>query len=161
MTIQDKYMLIVSDDNEQYHLSVYDLENKKLHHRLKSHRSYITQAIFLSEKNHVATSSWDCSVRVWDISDAQALRRFMVGQAKLICLQEYKNKFILSGGENGNINVWDWRSEIPVHFFQAHNNYVYLVNCTPQHFISCGGDNKVKVWDFIKKEESEMEEEGR
>lgn len=50
-------------------VSVWDAESKMFLTALKSHESQVSKAIFLSEPGWLATSSWDCTVKIWDLNN--------------------------------------------------------------------------------------------
>ena len=48
-------------------MSVWDTKSKMFLTALKSHQSQVSRAIFLKEPGWLATSSWDCTVKIWDL----------------------------------------------------------------------------------------------
>jgi WD40 repeat protein len=50
-------------------ISIWDVKTKMFLAALKSHESQISKVIFLSTPGWLASSSWDCTVKIWDLSN--------------------------------------------------------------------------------------------
>lgn len=80
-------------------------------------------------------------------------------------MKKFRNDpFILSGGDDGIIKVWDLRqfqSGCPVATFKHHSAYVTSVEWHPTDatvFAASGADNQVTIWDLAVEKDDENEE---
>lgn len=46
-------------------ISIWDSKSKMLLTAIKGHKGQVSQVIFLTNQKYMATSSWDCNVRVF------------------------------------------------------------------------------------------------
>jgi WD40 repeat protein len=100
----------------------------------------------------LASCGYDCTVRIWDISNSfefdKEARKYE-GIFPLLTLAELDENTVAFGGDDCLITVWDWRKDMIMHKCYAHlGSTTSLTVCFPNLLYSIGGDCKIKVWKY-------------
>jgi len=103
-----------------------DLDTKKCIATLKGHTDYIVSICWCGDEKYLASSSWDCSIRIWDLETMECITTFTYGHFEIESLCWYDNKLI-SGDDHGNIMRWNVHNLI--------SNYKLFYNLTKLRFI--------------------------
>lgn len=129
---------------------------------LRGHNHFVSDVVFSSDAQCAISSSWDGTLRLWDVADGHCIRRF-VGHTKdvLSVALSGDNRQIVSGGRDRSIKLWNTLGEMKYNLVDnakgdtkatAHDEWVSCVRFSPAPssplLVSCGWDKKVKVWDF-------------
>ena len=122
--------------------------------RLTGHSHFISDVVLSSDNNFALTSSWDTTMRLWDLRAGRTTYRF-VGHTKdvLSVTMSPDNRQIISGSRDKTIKLWNTLAECKYDFEPAnsHTDWVTCVRFTPSTkepmIISAGWDNTVKLWD--------------
>lgn len=63
-------------------------------------------------------------------------------------------EFVLTGGRDKTIKLWDFRGAL-IKTFTGHNNWVrgLVVHPSGKYLISVGDDKTVRCWDLLRKED--------
>jgi len=69
ITANDVYFVTIAESDDEMPVSVWDVKTKMFITALKNHEYQVSKAIFLKEPGWLATSSWDCTVKIWDLRD--------------------------------------------------------------------------------------------
>jgi WD40 repeat protein len=64
-----QYFITVAESDDEMPISIWDSKSKMFLAALKSHESQVSKVIFLTDPNWMATSSWDCTVKIWNLSN--------------------------------------------------------------------------------------------
>lgn len=131
-----------------------------------------------SEQTVFASCSADRSIRIWDVrmksrKSALALEGAHPDDINVIDWNKTTDYLLLSGGEEGGLNVWDLRSvrstnkstkgdPKPVAEFQWHKGPISSVEWNPNEesvFAASGRDDQVTLWDLSV--ENDEEEDGQ
>ncbi|KAL3275877.1 hypothetical protein HHI36_020615 [Cryptolaemus montrouzieri] len=123
-----------------------------------------------NERNVLASCSVDRSVRIWDTraapSQACMLTASDAHTNDVNVISWNKNEpFILSGGDDGFLHVWDLRKfqqKTPVATFKHHMGPITTVEWHPTDsavFASGGADNQIALWDLSVEKDSELSAE--
>ncbi|KFY34638.1 hypothetical protein V494_06607 [Pseudogymnoascus sp. VKM F-4513 (FW-928)] len=108
---------------------------------------------FSPNGKHVLAWTLDGCIRLWDYVtglckktyQGHANKRYSISGAFGV----YGSRaFIVSGSEDGRIVFWDTKSKEILQQLDAHDNVVLSVDTHPEsgRIVSCGLDNKIKVW---------------
>ncbi|KAF8575951.1 WD40 repeat-like protein, partial [Ramaria rubella] len=86
--------------------------------RLEGHTDAIMWVGASPDGKLIATSSWDSTVKIWDISDGSLIKTLkgIKGQSWTGCWSP-DSRFIAVGGGDRTVRVWDVRSGETVHAF--------------------------------------------
>ena len=99
------------NDQEKHSIGLYDLGAERIISSLhKIHQSYIVNVIWIDHKNYLLTGSFDCTIRVFGVSDhGRTLRALHVfrGHTDLVrCLKYIPDENLLvSAGYDTNIKL--------------------------------------------------------
>ncbi|KAI5191950.1 coatomer subunit beta' [Nematocida sp. AWRm77] len=116
---------------------------------LEGHTHFVMCAEFSCRDNRVLVScSMDHDVRVWNIETGKTVA-VLKGEKNggLNTVAYATDKYIVSGGDDGNIHVWDSAAETLVTSVAAHTGPVTSIRTTPRGFITAGEDGMVREWD--------------
>ncbi|OMJ74109.1 hypothetical protein SteCoe_27057 [Stentor coeruleus] len=122
--------------------------------RLTGHSHFISDVVLSSDNNFALTSSWDTTMRLWDLRAGRTTYRF-VGHSKdvLSVTMSPDNRQIISGSRDKTIKLWNTLAECKYDFEpqNSHSDWVTCVRFTPTTkdpmIITAGWDNLVKLWD--------------
>lgn len=122
-----------------------------------------------TEDTVFASCSADASIRIWDIRAAPGKACMLTtaaahdGDVNVISWSR-REPFLLSGGDDGALKVWDLRqfkSGSPVATFKQHVAPVTSVEWHPQDsgvFAASGADNQITQWDLAVERDPEAGE---
>ncbi|EDM07291.1 rCG54268, isoform CRA_a [Rattus norvegicus] len=122
-----------------------------------------------TEDTVFASCSADASIRIWDIRAAPGKACMLTtaaahdGDVNVISWSR-REPFLLSGGDDGTLKVWDLRqfkSGSPVATFKQHVAPVTSVEWHPQDsgvFAASGADNQITQWDLAVERDPESGE---
>ena len=122
--------------------------------RLNGHSHFISDVVLSSDNNFALTSSWDTTMRLWDLRAGRTTYRF-VGHSKdvLSVTMSPDNRQIISGSRDKTIKLWNTLAECKYDFEaqNSHTDWVTCVRFTPSTkdpmIITSSWDNTVKLWD--------------
>jgi U4/U6 small nuclear ribonucleoprotein PRP4 len=123
---------------------------------LKGHARRLCKVAFHPQGNHVATTSFDHTWRLWDIE-----------MGKEILLQDGHWKEVYGIGFHGDgnlcsttdygsiVQLWDLRSGKSIHHFFGHAKRVLCTEFSPNGFqlATAGDDGTIKIWDLRKRKQ--------
>lgn len=118
---------------------------------LKGHKNAITEIHWTQDGEHIVSCSPDYSVRLWDTWKGELKRKLIHDAFVFSCFPAVENQLVISGGNNGLINIWDFRVKYPVLSIWDAFPITAVTFAKEEHMIYCGGvDNVIKVWDLRK-----------
>lgn len=118
---------------------------------LRGHSHYVEDVVISSDGLFALSSSWDGTLRLWDINTGTTTRRF-VGHTKDVLSVAFSsdNRHIVSGSRDRSIKLWNTLGECKFTIDEAHDDWVSCVRFSPNTknpiIISGGWDKLVKVW---------------
>ncbi|NXP41702.1 FBW10 protein, partial [Leiothrix lutea] len=92
----------------------------------------------------LSTTSWDLSIRCWDIHSGACVRTFSGHYATVTCLHSHQEHFV-SGAGDGMVKVWSLKSGKCLRTLM-HSSPVWAVRMDGTHVVSGGHHGLVKVW---------------
>lgn len=127
--------------------------------QLTGHSHFISDLSLTSDNNYLLSSSWDKSMRLWDLKNGVTTQRF-VGHSKevLSCAFSSDNRQIISSGSDRVVKLWNVKGAC--RFTSApennHSDWVSSVsflgrnvskgNFANSFFASTGWDGRLKIW---------------
>eukprot|EP01012_Entosiphon_sulcatum_P052406 TRINITY_DN72030_c0_g1_i1.p2 TRINITY_DN72030_c0_g1~~TRINITY_DN72030_c0_g1_i1.p2 ORF type:complete len:320 (-),score=72.86 TRINITY_DN72030_c0_g1_i1:139-1098(-) len=119
---------------------------------LEGHTNFVQDVAISSDGQFVLSGSWDCTLRLWDLSTGQSTRRF-VGHEKDVMSVAFSadNRQIVSGSRDHKLKVWNTLGECKFTITEnGHTDWVSCVRFSPNAqnplIVSGGWDKTVKVW---------------
>jgi len=121
--------------------------------RLHGHSHFISDVSLSNDGRYAITSSWDGSLRLWNLEKGVSTRRF-VGHEKDVLAVAFSdnNRQILSGSRDRTARLWNIVGEQKYVFSEGgHSEWVSAVAFGPTSAaepicVTAGWDNLVKVW---------------
>jgi len=154
----DSNVLAASLSNDIIKLWRYNTEFSFLQD-LKSHSDIVWGLQFIQNGTKMISSSFDSSVRYWDLEKGknEFLFKVPVKEGKVYGLVYLNDKKLISVAGQNSIFFFDERDPkiCKMTIKNAHENQItkldYSQNYSPNHLASCSKDNKVKIWDLSRK----------
>ena len=150
--------------NKDIHL--YDVtDNNYLWRTFKGYTDDVTSVSFSPDGHYLASSSYDKSIRVWDLR-SQNKPRLLKGHTHYVTSVSFSphGRYLASGGEDNSVRVWDVECGCERWQLQGHTDKVTSVSFSPdgRYLASGGEDNSVRVWDVEHGcERSQLQGHGR
>ena len=121
--------------------------------RLKGHSHFVSDLKFSSDGQFCISSSWDNSLRLWDIATGKTIQNFLGHQKDVlsVCFSKDERQ-ILSGSRDGTVKLWNTLGKCKKSFKDNTKNYwiifVYFLPVDPISFISCSWDGTLDIWNM-------------
>lgn len=145
---------VPSDEQEKDVLAGYPYKS------MTGHNHFISDLSLSQDNCYLLSSSWDKTVRLWDLRTQKTSRRF-VGHTKDVYTVSFSsdNRQIISAGADKGIKLWNTLAHCK--FTSEANNHSDWVSCLrysplrsasstkdniQPYFTSVGWDGKLKVW---------------
>ncbi len=114
------------------------------------HTNEIHGALFLPDGRHILTSSYDKTLKLWDLSTGREIRTFS-GHGYFIDKMDISpdGKYAISGSWDKTIKLWNIDTGKEIRTLYGHNGTVYAVAFSPdgKHILSGSADTTLKLWD--------------
>ncbi|KAI5127106.1 coatomer subunit beta' [Nematocida parisii] len=140
------YIATCSDDMQ---VKIWDYSKEiSLIKTLTGHTHFVMSGDFSPQDNKtLLTCSLDHNIIAWNIETGNAAKILKGTKVPLNTVKYIKDKYIISGGDDGKINVWDSATYNLVTSVAGHIGPVTAIHCTNRGFISTGEDGIVREWD--------------
>lgn len=153
----DGKYLVAANREEPFNLSIWDIENEKIVHKLSGHSDRVFSVAYGYEGDFVASSSYDSTIRIWDTGTGNCIKIFdarsidkdrshaPVGAVAL----SPNNEYIVGGLYSGKVVIWDFKSKDIVHIL---NNSLPIRNISfspkGDKIVVGGVYQEAQVWDI-------------
>lgn len=130
-------------------LKLWDAETGKERACFDGHVRGITDAAFFPDGQHVASASWDATVRVWNVASAREIMQFAHDHEFWEVEVSPDGQFIAAGAKDGSVIIWSAATGAPLHEILAHDDSVDALAFSPDGrlLVSGGFDGQVCAWD--------------
>ena len=125
---------------------------------LKSHSDIVWGLQFLHSGTKLVSSSFDSSIRYWDLDKNKMELKVTVPEGKLYGLVYMEDMKLMAVAGQKSIFFFDERDPktCKMSIKNAHENQIikldYSTNYPKNYLASCSKDNKIKLWDICKKD---------
>ena len=122
--------------------------------KLTGLRGWVNSITFTVDGSHLVSGSYDCSVRLWDVSKKQELMRFN-GHIRFVASVASITNKIVSGSGDSTVRIWDMSTGTELLQMNDYNNRVWSVACSPEggpseKIVASGGyDKSIHLWDML------------
>jgi guanine nucleotide-binding protein subunit beta-2-like 1 protein len=118
---------------------------------LKGHSHFVSSVSISKDNNFVISSSWDKTLRLWDLSTFKT-KTLLSGHTKDVLCATFTNdnRMIISGGMDKTMRIWNSKGENRYinTDFQGWVSCLSLLKQGKENFVAVGSwDNKVRVFD--------------
>ena len=100
--------------------------------------------------NILATGSYDCTIKIWDIESGKELRTLVGHSCGIRCLQFDDGKLI-SGSLDKTIKIWNWRTGECVRTLIGHAAGIISLHFAGSLLVSGSIDHTLRLWNFEEK----------
>jgi len=118
---------------------------------MSGHRHFVSDVTLSSDGHFALSSSWDGSLRLWDLESGEATRQFHSHTKDVLSVAfSADNRQIVSGSRDKSVKLWNTIGDCKLTIDAAHEDWVSCVRFSPSTenpiFVSAGWDKAVKVW---------------
>jgi len=113
------------------------------------HDAWISSLIELKNSELLATSSWDKTIKIWDISqDKSTCIKTLKGHSRCINkIRKLNDQMLVSAADDKTIMIWNINSNDKKTTLCGHCDKVYALLIVNEKIISGSRDKTVKIWD--------------
>lgn len=96
----------------------------------------------------LVSGSYDCTVRVWKISNGECVQRLQGHSQKVysVVLDHERNRCI-SGSMDNMVKVWSLETGACIFTLEGHTSLVGLLDLSHDRLVSAAADSTLRIWD--------------
>eukprot|EP01132_Coremiostelium_polycephalum_P007905 gene7905-9728_t len=130
-------------------LNVIDIPSRICLQTLHGHGDRVTSIQWWdsSDGDRIVSSSWDYTLRVWNLQTGKAIHVLSGHTFRVRCTQ-VRGNILVSGSWDTTVKVWDLSTGKCLHTLFGHSFNVWGVQFEGNRLVTAGWDKKVKVWNI-------------
>ncbi len=131
-----------------YEIQIYNLRESQLMANLKGHENTISSVTFSPDGRYLLSSSWDRTVRLWQLADGnQVYRLRMAVEVTSVAFSPDGSQFVI-GMTDKTAGVFNTVDGSVSKVLKGHDGSILTVACSPDgKWIATGGNDKTaKIW---------------
>jgi WD40 repeat protein len=113
--------------------------------RFEGHEAAVTGVVVLDPECFIS-SSYDRTLRLWDVATACERRRFQGHEGKVHCLVRLDDRHVASGSEDKTIRLWDVETGTEVRRIEGHEGQVTCLAILDGRILSGSTDKTLRLW---------------
>jgi len=140
--------------SDEVHL--WDLVTKELKVSLHAHTAHVWDLEFSPNETALATASNDHSIRLWDTYTGEPIAILKGHTAGVRTLSFSAAGYLITGGMDSLLCLWEYGNPEPVHKWKAHEGDVHGVKFSRKDDVaaySVGADGSIAVWNVLEGED--------
>mmetsp|Transcript_50645 Transcript_50645/g.101122 ORF Transcript_50645/g.101122 Transcript_50645/m.101122 type:complete len:316 (-) Transcript_50645:549-1496(-) len=146
---RDKTLLIWKIDQEKDNLP-------KPQKRLRGHSQFVSDCKLSSDGQFCISSSWDKTLRLWDLSSGKTLQKFIGHKKDVLSVSLSKdNRHIVSGSRDSTIKFWNsighCKETLQENGSSSLVSQVQFIPGKKSTLLSCDWTGEIKIWDISSK----------
>lgn len=162
-TVNDKEISFLVSGSRDKTLMLWDLKPEvdnflagKAKKVLKGHNHFISDLTLSADNLFVFSSSWDRSLRLWDLTTCKSIKSF-IGHEKEVLSVCFSNdsRILLSCGMDKNICMWNTLGDLQYKIGDNHKEWISKIRMSPSqknsYVVTVGWDGKLKLWTNVLK----------
>ena len=131
-------------------LEKFDMKARGVLHVFRGSNARVNGVAFTADGKRAVSSSWDGTLRYWDLED-HALIRQIAGHQNPVMSAVFSpdGKRLLSGGSDHTMRLWDLETGAEIRTFAGHPDTVWDVAFSPDGKTALSGctDGNARLWD--------------
>lgn len=126
-----------------------DIERDEVLFEMNGHKDAISSIKFYDQNRYLVSSSFDKSVRIWDINSRTLKHTILDYNSEITCLYiNHTNKLIITGSVDGEIKVWSIETSSFIATVNA-NTYISSIILTDDYkILSVLRNHTIVVWNM-------------
>eukprot|EP00123_Amoebidium_parasiticum_P009176 comp19305_c0_seq1/m.22166 comp19305_c0_seq1/g.22166 ORF comp19305_c0_seq1/g.22166 comp19305_c0_seq1/m.22166 type:complete len:898 (-) comp19305_c0_seq1:632-3325(-) len=143
------YLLTCSDDQT---IKLWDWERWACVQTFQGHGHFVMMVVFNpKDTNTFASASLDRTIKVWQLGSPTPNFTLEGHEKGVNCVDYYQGgekPYLISGGDDGNVKVWDYQNKVCVQTLAGHTQNVSVACFHPDLPIIISGseDGTVRIW---------------
>lgn len=140
--------LVAGSTNSQ--CVIWDLGTTNQVGTLASHTDAIISLSICPKSNRIATSSFDKTVKIWDIDNKKLLATLKTALILQHVAYSPTGEYLVTGGEDQFVRIWNTTSFEKIFAFDSHSEALACFAILPdgEAIVTVAADGEIKLWDI-------------
>ena len=143
------------DDLRDRFIKLWRTDFTKEMQRLRGHTTYIPSLVYSPDEKFLASSSWDFTIKLWNITTESILSSFGIeGTVAYSLAFSPDGQFIASGDSDGTLRFWNPMTGKMIFSYPLHTDQISAIKFLNRGktIISAGKDRTVKLFDLSERQ---------